>query len=155
MSTPYLEIVLRKVHALEGEHRGYYERVVTSIDTVKAFEDKQNVAFMILAYSLEDLPEPLPVAMPEVSFLNHMASFLRKNQLSISKTLFSEEFARAPAKVAHEIAQGFVARIAEDLLEQYGNGTLELGEAKAFSFRWPYYDADDFPYQDLEEEDEG
>ena len=154
MSTPYLEVVLKKVQALEGEHRGYYERVVTSIDTVKAFEDKQNVAFMVLAYSLEDLPEPLPVAMPELSFLNHMAAYLRKNQLHISKTLFSEEFARNPAKVAHEIAQGFVARIAEDLLEQYGNGTLDLGESQSFSFRWPYYDAEDFPYQDPDDEED-
>ena len=56
--------------------------------------------------------------------------------------------------VAREMAQGFTARIATDLLEQYAAGTLETGEARSYSFRWPYYDDGAFPYEELSDEDE-
>lgn len=154
MSTPYLEVVLKKVRALEGEQRTYYERVVTQIDTVPAFENKQNVAFMILAYCVEDLPEPLPKAMSETTFLTHMSKFLKQQQPRLSKLLFSPEFARHPAKKAREVAQEFAAQIAEDLLDQYAAGTLELGEPSTITLKWPYYDDEDFPYQDTDDENE-
>lgn len=154
MSTPYLEVVLKKVRALEGEQRGYYERVVTSIDTVPAFENKQNVAFLILAHCLEDLPEPLPQAMSETTFLTHMAKFLKGQQLRISRLLYSPEFARNPAQKAREIAQEFAAQIAEDLLEQYAAGTLELGEPSTITFKWPDYDENAFPYFDPDDEND-
>lgn len=153
MSTPYLEVVLRKVRALEGEQRSYYERVVTSIDTVPAFENKQNVAFLILAHCLEDLPGPLPQAMSETSFLTHMAKFLNREQGRLSRLLFSPEFARQPAKMAREVAQEFAADIAADLLDQYAAGTLELGEPSTITFKWPNYDEDAFPYYDPDEEE--
>ena len=34
------------------------------------------------------------------------------------------------------------------------SGTLETGESKAYSFRWPYYDDNAFPYADLDENEE-
>lgn len=152
MSTPYLEVVLRKVRSLEGEQRSYYERVVTSIDTVPAFENKQNIAFMILAHCLEDLPEPLPQAMSETTFLTHMAKFLKAQQPRLSRLLFSPEFARQPAQKAREVALEFAAQVAEDLLDQYAAGTLEMGERSAITFKWPHYDEDAFPYYDPDDE---
>ena len=154
MSTPYLDVILTKVRQLESEQRLYYERVVTSIDTVPAFSNQQNVAFLILAYSLDELPELLPTAMPEQNFLTHLAKFLFENRMDFSRQLYSEEFARHPSRVAREMAQGFTARIATDLLEQYAAGTLETGEARSYSFRWPYYDDGAFPYEELSDEDE-
>lgn len=152
MSAPYLEIVLKKVRLLEGEQRAYYERIVTSIESVPAFEQTQNVAFMLLAHGLEDLPEPVPHALSEKAFLTHLSRYIRTNQGIISREMYSERFARSPAKVAREISQGFAAQVAQELLEQYAEGTLELGEPKTVSFRWPYYEADDaFPYEDGEE----
>jgi len=153
MSSPYLSVILTKVRELEDEQRQYYERVVTSIDSVKAFENKQNVAFMILAHSLNNLPDILPANMPEKTFLSHIAKYLHEQRDYISKTLYSEKYILDPQKIAHELSEGFTARIATDILEQYAAGTLETGEPKSYSFRWPYTDTEEFPYEELSDEE--
>ncbi len=157
MSSPYLNVILTNVRALEGEQRLYYERVVTSIDSVKAFENKQNIAFMVLADCLEDLPELLPANMPEKTFLSHIAKYLHDQRDYISKTVYSKKYILNPQQVARELGEGFTARIATDLLEQYAAGTLETGEAKSYSFRWPYTDTEEFPYEEIPDpaEDDG
>lgn len=152
MSSPYLNVILTKVRALESEQRLYYERVVTSIDSIKAFENKQNIAFMVLANCLDDLPEILPTNMPEKTFLAHVAKYLHDQRDFISQTVYSKQYILNPQKVAQELGEGFTARIATDILEQYAAGTLDIKEAKSYNFRWPYTQNDQFPYDELMDE---
>ncbi len=152
MSSPYLNIILAKIAKLDGNLRIYYQRVVTDIDKNKSFENKQNIAFIILTNCLDDLPEILPDNIPEKTFLSHMAKYIYDKRQYISQNIYSECYILNFDEINRELAEGFSARIATDILEQYAAGNLATKDVKIYNFSWQNIDDTDFPYQDLPED---
>ena len=153
MSSPYLNIILTKIAKLDNNLRIYYQRIASDIDKNKSFENKQNIAFIILANCLGDLPEILPDNIPEKTFLSHMAKYIYDKRQYISQNIYSERYILNFYEINRELAEGFSARIATDILEQYAAGNLTTKDAKIYNFSWQDTDNIDFPYEDLPEDD--
>ncbi len=152
MSSPYLNIILTKINKLDAALRVYYQKIVDDIDKLQSFANKQNIALIILANSLDNLPEILPENIPEKTFLSHMAKYIYDKRDYISQNFYSEGYIVNSYQINRELAEGFTARIATDILEQYAAGNLAVKEVKIYKFSWQDIDNTDFPYEDLSED---
>lgn len=148
MSSPYLNILMNKLEAVNEDMRLYFDRVIHNVETLKAFQERQNIAHIVLAHSVADMPEELTKAIPEQAFTTHLARYIYDEADSHSRLLYSKRYIIEPNIVAGEIAAGFTAKIAEDLLQQYAMGTIDLKEPETYKFKWPFYSETDFPYDD-------
>ena len=151
MSSPNLAIVSKKVEALDTDLRLYYQRIISNVESLRAFHDRENLAYLILAHCVDILPPEMTSAIPAQTFTSLLARFLHDNEAEHSRRLYSTEFLMDTKQVAKDIAAGFEAIIAEDLLQQYALGDMKIDEPESYAFRWPYYSQTDFPYEDRSE----
>lgn len=128
--------------------RLYFGRILNNIDSLKAFNNSENIAYLILLHSIDTFPAELTKSVPESTFTNILARYLVENNDHLSRVLYSGEYLVNPAGVMTEIAAGFTAQIAQDMLQQYAMGMVEIDEPETYSFRWPYYSQTDFPYDE-------
>ncbi|MTI08651.1 hypothetical protein [Curvivirga aplysinae] len=153
MSSPYLTIVTKKLGALSDDMRLYFDRVINNVETLKAFQHRENLAYIILSQAIDTAPKELTKTVPEQAYTTHLARYLHEHEDHHARLMHSSQFLVNPTGVGQEIAAGFIAIIAEDMLQQYAMGTLEIDEPETYAFRWPFYSETDFPYEDKSAEE--
>ncbi len=153
MASPYLSILMKKLDSKSEDMRLYYKRVIHNVETLKAFNERENIAHIILAHSLDNMPVELTKTIPEQSFTTHLARYIYDEADTHSRLLYSSRFVLEPSAVAKEISDGFTAKVAEDMLQQYAMGLIDLKEPETFSFKWPFYSETEFPYEEKSEKE--
>jgi len=147
VSSPYRAVLDRKLADVEGERRIYLDRLVEAIPDVPALQLKETLAYMVLAECCEELPTDLPSSRTALilgEYLDGQGRWIRQH-------LYTRAFVLDPGPAIATLAEGFVAAVAARVLDGVKDGWVEPDEKRPFTFSYPDYGNERFPYWDEEE----
>ena len=127
----------------------YFEDVTSSLSDDSRIERNSNLVFAFLAAAAPYLTTQLP----KVDFIGRLIAFVERNEHRIIKTVFDPRYL-SDRDLIKPVVGEFVMETAAQALAKFDAGELdEQGGGKVYRMSWPF-DADDFPYDDLDEDDD-
>lgn len=135
--------------SMDAEHSLYFDDVARTLNDDKRIQRNSNLVFMFLAAAAPYLTTQLP----KVDFIGRLIAFVERNEHRIVKTVFDPQYL-SDRDLIKPVVGEFVMETAAQALAKLDAGELEEhGGDKVYRLKSPY-DADDFPYKDLDEDDE-
>ena len=127
----------------------YFDDVARSLSEDKRIERNSNLVFAFLAAAAPYLSTQLP----KVDFIGRLIAFVERNEHRIVKTVFDSRYL-SDRDLIKPVVNEFVVETAAQALAKLDAGEIdEHGAANVYRMRWPF-NADDFPYNDLDEDDD-
>jgi len=127
----------------------YFDDVAQSLSDDERIERNSNLVFAFLAAAAPYLTTQLP----KVDFIGRLIAFVERNEHRIVKTVFDPRYLTDRDLIKPVVGE-FVMETAAQALAKFDAGEIaEHRSASVYRMSWPF-DADDFPYADLDEDDD-
>ena len=127
----------------------YFDDVACSLSEDERIQRNSNSVFAFLAAAAPYLSTQLP----KVDFIGRLIAFVERNEHRIVKTVFDPRYL-TDRDLIKPVVSEFVAETAAQALAKLDAGEIdEQGGESVYRMRWPF-NADDFPYKDLDEDDD-
>ncbi len=127
----------------------YFGDVARSLSEDKRIQRNSNLVFAFLAAAAPYLSTQLP----KVDFIGRLIAFVERNEHRIFKTVFDPRYLTDRDLIKPVVGE-FVMETAAQALAKFDDGEIgEQGGGKVYRMSWPF-NADDFPYEDLDEDDD-
>ena len=134
---------------MDAAQSAYFDDVARSLSDDKRIERNSNLVFAFLAAAAPYLTTQLP----KVDFIGRLIAFVERNEHRIFKTVFDPRYLSGRDLIKPVVGE-FVMETAAQALAKLDAGDIdEDGSENVYRLSWPF-DAEDFPYDDLDEDDE-
>ena len=140
------KLIESRLGDLDENTATYFSSIADRLQEDPRTQASPNLVFLVLK---ETLPY-LPTYLPPDSFMDTLFAFVDRNHAELRKIIYGREYVE-DVDIIRPVTDQFINDIMKEILTQYGEGELEVGESSEYRFN-STDDEFDFPYVDMDED---
>lgn len=135
--------------SMDAEKSTYFTEITEELATDERITQFENLVFLFLSIAAPYLTTQLP----KRDFIGRLITFIDRNHHRILKTAYDPAFI-SNKDLMKPVVGEFVAEMTLIVLKKIEDGEIDENKGeKVYRIGWPFL-SDDFPYKDLDDEDE-